>query len=169
MIHSKLKSKTTTALLLVLFLTLLPAAVQAQRQFMKPLPVTSAKLVADYQSNFHQADAMYTGKLLLVTGVIKTIQPAQRTYNYFPNKAYPYLTMDGGQGRRPLIIYLLKWESQKYGGNNQMQPGYPITIMGFCQGVPSQLSLVDACIYPAGCGGPIPEFRGPVFKIPPTR
>lgn len=160
-----------TFLLTVLLLTLLattPEVVEAQRQYIKPIPVTATQLVTDYKNNFPAADAKYTGMLLLVTGQVNTILPPQQNYNYRPNKLAAYLTMDSGPNNRPLVIYLREWESQKVVINNYLRNGQEATIMGFCQGATAQLSLLDACLYPDGCGGPDPNFEGPSFKIPPA-
>lgn len=138
---------------------------EAQRYFMEPLPVSAAQLARAYRENFHQADATYTGKLLLVTGRITRITPPERVWNYSQDKLYAYVTIDAGTGNRPLAVYFWNWEAQRI---NEMRTGSTITVMGFCQGVPAQLSLVDACVYPNGCGGPVPGFEGPFFRIPPT-
>ena len=140
------------------------APLWAQRDYMEPIPVSPAELANAYQSNFHQADAMYTGKLLLVTGRIKTIRPAQRTYNYHHDKIYAYITMDTGRNR-PLVVYFWDWEAANMGAR---RVGNTITVMGFCQGVTPQLSLINACLYPGGCGGPVPGFYGPHYELPPS-
>ena len=151
------------AALLTILLTF-GAPAEAQRYYMDPLPVSPTQLMLAYQRNFHEADAMYTGKLLLVTGRIKRISPPERVWNYHPDKLYAYITMDTGRNL-PLAVYFWNWEAQKI---NNMRTGSTITVMGFCQGVPPQLSLVDACVYPAGCGGPVPGFEGPYYQSPPT-
>jgi hypothetical protein len=136
----------------------------AQRDYMEPVEVSPARLAEAYKNDFHQADAMYTGKLLIVSGRIKTIRPPERTYNYRQDKIYAYITMDAGRNR-PLAIYFWEWEAEEM---NRLRTGASISVMGFCQGVPPQLSLIDACVYPRGCGGPAPNFEGPYFKLPPS-
>ena len=135
----------------------------AQRYFMEPLRVSPQKLADDYRDNFHWADAEYTGKLLVVTGRIRTITPPQRTWNFHQDKLYAFITMDTGRNR-PLIVYFWDWEAVRI---NLMRTGSTITVMGFCQGVTPQLSLREACVYPESCGGPVAEFYGPYFKLPP--
>ncbi|MDR2946408.1 MAG: OB-fold putative lipoprotein [Candidatus Adiutrix sp.] len=152
------------AALLWLSAVLFPAAAEAQRYYMEPLPVTPGRLMLDFQEDFHSADAKYTGKLLLVTGRIRRITPPERIWNYHPDKLYAFITMDTGLNL-PLAVYFWNWEAQKI---NARRTGATITVLGFCQGVPPQLSLVDACVYPDGCGGPVPKFEGPYYKLPPT-
>jgi len=130
---------------------------------MIPLTVTPRKLADDYRSNFHWADAQYTGKLLLITGRIRTISPPQRTWNLHQDKLYAFITIDTGRNR-PLIVFFWDWEAEKM---NHYRSGSSITVMGFCQGVTPQLSLRESCIYPGGCGGPVADFYGPYFKLPP--
>ncbi|MDR1043605.1 MAG: OB-fold putative lipoprotein [Candidatus Adiutrix sp.] len=140
-----------------------PAA--AQRYYMEPLEVSPAQLVEAYQNNFHQADALYTGKLLLVTGRVRSIRPrAQRPYNYHYDKIYAFLTLDSGRNL-PLAVYFWDWQAERV---NSMRVGSTVTVMGFCQGVPPQLSLREACLYPNGCGGPKGDFYGPYYEIPPS-
>ncbi|MDR2725188.1 MAG: OB-fold putative lipoprotein [Candidatus Adiutrix sp.] len=136
----------------------------AQRDFMEPLPVSPLKLADDYRSNFHWADAQYTGKLLVVTGRIRTITPPQRVWNFHQDKLYAFITIDTGNNR-PLVVYFWDWEAVKI---NRYSTGSSITVMGFCQGVTPQLSLREACVYPGGCGGPVAEFYAPYFKLPPN-
>ncbi|MDR2725286.1 MAG: OB-fold putative lipoprotein [Candidatus Adiutrix sp.] len=135
----------------------------AQMDFMEPLPVSPVKLANDYRSNFHWADAQYTGKLLVVTGRIRTITPPQRVWNFHQDKLYAFITIDTGNNR-PLVVYFWDWEAVKI---NRYRTGSSITVMGFCQGVTPQLSLREACVYPGGCGGPVADFYGPYFKLPP--
>ena len=159
----KLRSLLLSAVGLLIFF--MPGGrAEAQRYYMDPLPVSPTRLMLAYQENFHEADAMYTGKLLLVTGRIKRISPPERAWNYHPDKLYAYITMDTGRNL-PLAVYFWNWEAQKV---NAMRTGSTITVMGFCQGVTPQLSLVDACVYPAGCGGPVPGLQGPYYEAPPT-
>jgi hypothetical protein len=106
--------------------------------------------------------ARYTGRLLVVTGRIKAIFVPEQTYRRHP---YPFLTMDSGP-HQPIIIYLWNWEA--VAASTSVRPGRTTTVMGFCQGVTPQLSLVDSCLYPGGCGGPVAEFYGPYFKLPPS-
>lgn len=147
---------------------LLPAfPVVAQRYYMEPIQITPAQLVQAYQRDFHAADAMYTGKLLLITGRIKTFRPPQRSNYYHYDKLYAYLTLDTGNNR-PLAVYFWDWEAQKINFNPNMRNGVTITVMGFCQGVPPQLSLREACVYPQGCGGPTRNFDGPYYEVPPS-
>lgn len=153
------------ALGLALFLLLVQAsAARAQRTYIEPITISPGQLMEAYQNDFHTADALYTGKLLLVTGRIKTIRPAQRIYNYHFDKVYAYLTMDTGRNL-PLAVYFWDWQAEIVNG---MKVGSTITVMGFCQGVTPQLSLRDACVYPMGCGGPTADFEGPYFKLPPS-
>jgi|GEM_PF-2522084 len=156
---------TGLALGLVLFLSAAPAL--AQRYYMEPLKVSPAQLMEAYQRDFHSADAMYTGKLLLVTGRIKTIRPPQRSHYYHYDKLYAYLTLDTGNNQ-PLAVYFWDWEAQGINFNPNMRNGVTITVMGFCQGVTPQLSLREACIYPRGCGGPKKDFDGPYYELPPS-
>ena len=152
---------------LLLLLLSLPGAgpLWAQADFMTPLPVSPTKLAEDYRSDFHRADAQYTGKLLLVTGRVRTVRPPQRVWNFHPDKIYAYVTMDTGRNR-PLVIYFWDWEAEKM---NQVRSGSTLTVMGFCQGVTPRLSLREACVYPGGCGGPVAGFYGPHFRLPPSR
>ena len=153
------------ALGLALLLSLGPVvSTPAQRDYIEPIPVSPARLMEAYQNDFHNADAMYTGKLLLVTGRIKTIRLAQRPYNYHFDKIYAFLTMDTGRNL-PLAVYFWDWQAERVGA---MRVGSTITVMGFCQGVAPQLSLREACVYPDGCGGPRGDFEGPYFKLPPS-
>jgi len=138
--------------------------VLAQRDFMEPIQVSPQKLADDYRSNFHWADAQYTGKLLVVSGRLRTITPPQRAWNFHQDKIYAFITMDTGRNR-PLVVYFWDWEAVRI---NRYRTGSTITVMGFCQGVTPQLSLREACIYPGGCGGPVAEFYGPYFKLPPA-
>ena len=153
--------------ILAIAMLIAPQAAYAQRQYIKPIPVTATQLATDYKNNFHAADAKYTGMLLLVTGKIKSVRAPNQTYNNQPNNLYSHVTMDTG-ANRPLVIYLLNWESQKITSNNYMRNGQQVTLMGFCQGSVAQLSLIDSCLYPDGCGGPDPKFSGPYFKLPPS-
>ncbi|MGL4209135.1 MAG: OB-fold protein [Candidatus Adiutrix sp.] len=136
----------------------------AQRYYMEPLVVSPIQLVEDYKRDFHNADPKYTGKLLLLTGRIKTIRPPERSHNIHQDKIYAYITMDTGRNR-PLAIYFWEWEAEKM---NRLRSGSTITVMGFCQGVTPQLSIIAACVYPDGCGGPVQGFEGPHFKLPPS-
>ncbi len=137
----------------------------AQRDFMEPVQVSPSKLVDDYQANFHEADAQYTGKLLILTGRIKNIRPMDRTYNRYSDKVYAYITLDAGTGNQPVLVYFWDWEAAKM---LVSKTGATISVMGFCQGVLPQLSLIESCVYPAGCGGPRHDFTGPYFKLPPS-
>jgi hypothetical protein len=141
-----------------------PAAARAQRDFMIPVTVSPQTLVEDYHRNFPAADAKYTGKLLIITGRIKAIRPPPRNYDYRVDKIYPYITINTGPNL-PLAVYFWGWEAEKFLKN--LSTGNTVSVMGFCQGVPPQLSLYDACVYPSGCGGPIQNFDGPYFKLPP--
>ncbi|MDR3038534.1 MAG: OB-fold putative lipoprotein [Candidatus Adiutrix sp.] len=152
------------ALAVVLALLRPGAPALAQGDYMEPLAVTPAKLADDYRADFHRADAQYTGKLLLVTGRVRTIRPPQRTWNFHPDKIYAYITLDTGRNR-PLVVYFWDWEAEKM---NRIRSGTTLTVMGFCQGVTPQLSLREACVYPGGCGGPVAGFYGPYFKLPPS-
>jgi hypothetical protein len=146
-------------------LLLSPPGAQAQRDYLRPVEVSPAKLVSDYKANFHEADAAYTGKLLILTGRINNIRPADRTYNRYSDKIYSYITLDAGPGNQPVPVYFWNWEASRA---YAFQDGSTISVMGFCQGVLPQLSLIEACVYPAGCGGPVPNFEGPEFKLPPS-
>jgi len=139
-----------------------PAA--AQQDFMIPLPVSPQKLADDYRTKFHWADAQYTGKLLVVTGRIRTITPPLRPWAHHQDKIYAYITIDTGRNR-PLAVFFWDWEAVKI---SRYSTGSTVTVMGFCQGVTPQLSLREACIYPGGCGGPVADFYGPYFKLPPN-
>ncbi len=147
------------------FLTLMPDAAAAQRHLMTPIEITPRRLMEAYQNDFHQADAMYTGKLLLVTGRIVSIRGRNlRPYNYQNDKIYAFLTMDTGRNL-PLTVYFWDWEAERV---NALRIGSTISVMGFCQGVTPQLSLRESCIYPEGCGGPRRDYYGPYFKTPPS-
>ncbi len=137
----------------------------AQRDYMDPVQVSPGKLVGDYKANFHEAAAAYTGKLLILTGRIKNVRPMERTYNRYSDKIYSYITLDAGPGNQPVVVYFWDWEAAKMLAS---RTGATISVMGFCQGVPPQLSLIEACVYPDGCGGPAPDFSGPYFKLPPS-
>ncbi|MDL2260270.1 OB-fold putative lipoprotein [Deltaproteobacteria bacterium OttesenSCG-928-K17] len=160
-------SKTLpAALLLIVFGLLGPAAACAQRQYMRPVPVTPPQLTEAYKRNFHQADVDYTGKLLLVTGRIKSIRlPQSRVHDIHQDKLYAFMTLDAGRNNRPLAVYFWDWQAERL---NTLRVGATVTVMGFCQGVPPQLSLIESCVYPAGCGGPKRNFRGPYYEIPPS-
>jgi hypothetical protein len=159
------KSLTAAGIGAALFLVLTAVPVRAQRDFMEPVPISPAGLVEAYQRSFHEADALYTGKLLIVTGRIRAVKPPpQRSYDYYKDKLYAYITMDTGRNL-PLAVYFWSWEAEKI---NALRTGSTISVMGFCQGVPPQLSIVDACVYPSGCGGPTTDFYGPYYKVPPS-
>ncbi|MDR1296263.1 MAG: OB-fold putative lipoprotein [Deltaproteobacteria bacterium] len=138
-----------------------PSSARAQMDYIEPIEITPRQLVEAYLTDFHSADARYTGRLLLVTGRIKSVFPPEQTYRTRP---YPFVTMDSGPNQ-PLIVYLWDWEAETL---ERVRPGRTTTVMGFCQGVTPQLSLTDSCLYPGGCGGPVAEFYGPYFKLPPT-
>ena len=141
---------------------------EAQRDYIQPIPITSTQLTEAYNRGFHQADATYTGKLLLVTGRIKTIRPpSQRSYNYQFYKLYSFMTLDTGRGNRPLGVYFWDWEAEKL-GRNRPRVNDMVTVMGFCQGVTPHLGIIEACIYPAGCGGPKRNFDGNYYELPPS-
>ncbi|MDR2200406.1 MAG: hypothetical protein LBR53_13350 [Deltaproteobacteria bacterium] len=133
----------------------------AQRDWIQPIPIAPRDLVEAYLWDFHKADAMYTGMLLVITGRIRDIFPPDMTYRRGP---YPFITMDSGP-HQPIIVYLWDWEAVAV---TNPRPGRTTTVMGFCQGVTPQLSLMDSCLYPGGCGGPVAEFYGPYFKLPPS-
>ena len=142
--------------------------VEAQRDYIQPIPITSTQLTEAYARSFHQADATYTGKLLLITGRIKSIRPpSQRNYNYQFDKLYSFMTLDTGSGNRPLGVYFWDWEAEKL-GTRRPQVNDMVTVMGFCQGVTPHLSIIEACIYPAGCGGPKRNFDGNYYQLPPS-
>ncbi|MDR2349525.1 MAG: OB-fold putative lipoprotein [Deltaproteobacteria bacterium] len=134
---------------------------RAQMYYMEPIIVTPRDLIEAYLNDFHNADAKYTGKLLVVTGRIRDIFPPDMTYRRGP---YPFVTIDSGP-YQPLIVYLWDWEALAIANP---RPGRTTSVMGFCQGVTPQLSLIDSCLYPGGCGGPVADFYGPYFKLPPT-
>jgi hypothetical protein len=138
-----------------------PVPLHAQAQYMEPMEVSPRTLVEAYLSDFHSADAKYTGKLLVVTGRIRDIFPADMTYRRGP---YPFVTIDSGP-HQPIIVYLWDWEALAIANP---RPGRTTSVMGFCQGVTPQLSLLDSCLYPGGCGGPVAAFYGPYFKLPPS-
>ncbi|MDR3152818.1 MAG: OB-fold putative lipoprotein [Deltaproteobacteria bacterium] len=138
-----------------------PSPLWAQNVYMEPVVISPRELIEAYLSNFHQADAMYTGKLLVVTGRIRDIFPGDMTYRRGP---YPFVTIDSGP-HQPIIVYLWDWEAVAIA---QPRPGRTTSVMGFCQGVTAQLSLIDSCLYPGGCGGPVAQFYGPYFKLPPS-
>ena len=152
---------------LAFWLGLFVVPAQAQRDYIDPIPITSIQLSDAYSRNFHQADATYTGKLLLVTGRIRSIRPpAQRAYNYHNDKLYSFMTLDAGRGNRPLGIYFWDWEAERLG--RRLRVNDTVTVMGFCQGVTPHLSLIEACVYPNGCGGPKRGFDGPYYELPPS-
>ncbi|MDR2405832.1 MAG: hypothetical protein LBE27_05620 [Deltaproteobacteria bacterium] len=136
-------------------------ALHAQRDWIQPIPITPRALVEAYLTDFHNADAKYTGMLLVLTGRIREIFPPDQTYRRGP---YPFVTIDSGP-YQPIIVYLWDWEALAIANP---RPGRTTTVMGFCQGVTPQLSLMDSCLYPGGCGGPVANFYGPYFKLPPT-
>jgi hypothetical protein len=140
-------------------------AAMAQRDYLQPVEVSPNVLVEAYKDNFHAADATSTGKLLIVTGRRKNIRPAEKTYNRFSDKIYSYITLDAGPGNQPIVVYFWDWEAAKIFAS---QTGSSISVMGFCQGVLPQLSIIESCVYPDGCGGPVEGFEGPYFKLPPT-
>ncbi len=135
----------------------------AQRYYMDPVQVTPRQLMEDYKKNFHAADANYTGKLVILTGRIDAVNPPNHPYR---RHDHPYLVMNAGQGNQPLVIYMWEWETDKM---QKVNPGSSLSIMGFCQGVLPQMTIYDACIYPSGCGGPVPDFYGPHYKLPPSK
>jgi hypothetical protein len=135
---------------------------KAQNYFMEPIEISPRDLIEAYLNDFHNADAKYTGKLLVVTGRIRDIFPPDMTYRRGP---YPFVTIDSGP-YQPIIVYLWDWEALAIANP---RPGRTTSVMGFCQGVTPQLSLLDSCLYPGGCGGPVAEFYGPYFKLPPNR
>ena len=134
----------------------------AQMDWIEPIHITPRQLVEAYLYDFHSADAMYTGKLLIVTGRIRAVVPPDQTYRTRP---YPFITMDAGPNQ-PLLIFLWDWEAVTL---NAARPGRTTTVMGFCQGVTPQLTLSSGCLYPGGCGGPVADFYGPYFKLPPSQ
>ncbi|MDR2460667.1 MAG: OB-fold putative lipoprotein [Deltaproteobacteria bacterium] len=134
----------------------------AQANFIQPIEVAPRDLVEAYLNDFHNADAKYTGMLLIITGRIRDIFPPDMTYRRGP---YPFVTIDSGP-YQPIIVYLWDWEALAIANP---RPGRTTSVMGFCQGVTPQLSLIDSCLYPGGCGGPVAEFYGPYFKLPPNR
>lgn len=138
-----------------------PTDLWAQNRYMEPITVSPRELVEAYLSNFHEADAKYTGKLLVVTGRIRDIFPRDMTYRRGP---FPFVTIDSGP-HQPIIVYLWDWEALAIANP---RPGRTTSVMGFCQGVTPQLSLLDSCLYPGGCGGPVASFYGPYFKLPPS-
>ncbi len=154
----------TLSLGLVLLFLWSPLA-RGQMDYIEPIQISPRQLVEAYQTDFHRADAMYTGKLVIVTGRVRTIRPPQRVWNFHQDKLYAYISMEAGN-YQPLLVYFWEWEAEKM---NRAQVGATISVMGFCQGVPPQLSLVGACIYPSGCGGPVQDFWGPHYKVPPSQ
>ncbi|MDR1080432.1 MAG: OB-fold putative lipoprotein [Deltaproteobacteria bacterium] len=138
-----------------------PAELWAQNRYLEPITVSPRELVEAYLSNFHEADAKYTGKLLVVTGRIRDVFPRDMTYRRGP---FPFVTIDSGP-HQPIIVYLWDWEALAIANP---RPGRTTSVMGFCQGVTPQLSLLDSCLYPGGCGGPVASFYGPYFKLPPS-
>jgi len=160
---SRSRARLLMAGFLMLFLGVAGQAL-AQGDFMIPLPVSPKQLADDYRSNFHWADVQYTGKLLVVTGRIRTITPPQRVWNFHQDKIYAFITIDTGRNR-PLAVYFWDWEAENM---NRYRTGSTVTVMGFCQGVTPQLALREACIYPGRCGGPVADFYGPYFKLPPS-
>ncbi|MDR1038783.1 MAG: OB-fold putative lipoprotein [Deltaproteobacteria bacterium] len=149
------------ACLVAVLVLRLPPDLRAQNYYMEPVQVTPRELVEAYLSNFHEADAKYTGKLLVVTGRIRDVFPPDMTYRRGP---YPFITIDSGP-HQPIIVYLWDWEALAIANPRS---GRTTSVMGFCQGVTPQLSLLDSCLYPGGCGGPVAEFYGPYFKLPPS-
>ncbi len=142
-----------------------PSPLSAQRDYLQPVEISPARLVSAYKTNFHEADAAYTGRLLILTGRVNNIRPPERTYRRYADKIYSYITMDAGPGNQPVLVYFWDWEASRA---LLFQDGATISVMGFCQGVTPQLSLIESCVYPAGCGGPVPNFEGPEFKLPPS-
>ncbi|MDR2611474.1 MAG: hypothetical protein LBG06_01050 [Deltaproteobacteria bacterium] len=138
-----------------------PSDAWGQSRYMEPIVVTPRELVEAYLGDFHSADAKYTGKLLVLTGRIRDVYPADMTYRRGP---YPFVTIDSGP-HQPIIVYLWDWEALAIANP---RPGRTTSVMGFCQGVTPQLSLLDSCLYPGGCGGPVATFYGPYFKLPPS-
>jgi hypothetical protein len=154
--------KARYLIFLVLIWLSVSSGVKGQSNYMDPVVISPRQLMEAYLNDFHSADARYTGKLLVITGRIKAIFPPNQTYRRHP---YAFLTMDSGP-HQPLIIYLWNWEA--VAASTAVRPGRTTTVMGFCQGVTPQLSVVDSCLYPGGCGGPVAKFYGPYFKLPPT-
>ncbi len=151
---------------LIIVLTLASAApAAAQRKYIQPVTVSPQALAEAYATDLSQADYLYTGKLLIVTGRIKTIHPPQRPYRYKFDRIYAYVTIDAGPNNRPLVVFFWNWEASNA---DNLKTGSTLTVMGFCQGVTPQLTLLQSCVYPAGCGGPVPGFEGPYFKLPPS-
>lgn len=138
-----------------------PAPLQAQRMFITPDNLTPEALMKAYALNFSEADVKYTGKLVILTGRLRIAQPANHPYQ---RDDLPYAVMEA-PGFQPVAIYFWNWEAEKM---RTMPSGNLISVMGFCQGVFPQMSLVGACFYPRGCGGPVENFQGPHFKTPPT-
>ncbi|MDR2339572.1 MAG: hypothetical protein LBF40_05500 [Deltaproteobacteria bacterium] len=149
------------AMALCFFRPPIPQAL-AQRDWIEPIPISPRDLVEAYLTDFHTADAKYTGRLLVLTGRIRSIFPPEMTYRRGP---YPFVTIDSGP-YQPVIVYLWDWEALAIANP---RPGRTTTVMGFCQGVTPQLSLMDSCLYPGGCGGPVADFYGPYFKLPPSQ
>ncbi|MDR3203806.1 MAG: OB-fold putative lipoprotein [Deltaproteobacteria bacterium] len=147
--------------ILLAWLGFFSSPLKAQSDWIEPIHITPRQLVEAYLTDFHAADARYTGKLVVVTGRLKTIIVPEQTYRTHP---FPFVTMDSGPNQ-PLIVYLWDWEAVGIGQN---RPGRTVTVMGFCQGIKPQLSLINSCLYPGGCGGPVAKFYGPYFKLPPT-
>lgn len=159
--------KALLIIALALRLGLFAPEAQAQRDYIDPIPISSVQLTEAYKRSFHQADAAYTGKLLMVTGRIRSIRPpAQRPYNYQFDKLYSFMTLDAGRGNRPLGVYFWDWEAEKLG--SRLRVNDTVTVMGFCQGVPPHLSIIEACVFPLGCGGPKRNFDGPYYELPPS-
>ncbi|MDR1312683.1 MAG: OB-fold putative lipoprotein [Deltaproteobacteria bacterium] len=138
-----------------------PSELWAQNRYIEPITIAPRELVEAYLANFHDADAKYTGRLLVITGRIRDIFPQDMTYRRGP---FPFVTIDSGP-HQPIIVYLWDWEALAIANP---RPGRTTSVMGFCQGVTPQLSLLDSCLYPGGCGGPVASFYGPYFKLPPS-
>ncbi|MDR1545139.1 MAG: OB-fold putative lipoprotein [Deltaproteobacteria bacterium] len=151
----------TLAAAAVLLASLCASPLAAQEVWLEPVVISPRQLMEAYLNDFHAADARYTGRLLVVTGRIKSVFPPDQTYRVHP---YPFMTIDSGP-YQPIIVYLWNWEADAV---KTVRPGRTTTVMGFCQGVTPQLSLTDACLHPGGCGGPVADFYGPYFRLPPT-
>ncbi|MDR1871478.1 MAG: OB-fold putative lipoprotein [Deltaproteobacteria bacterium] len=143
-------------------LHLLGGEAHSQFDYLEPVVISPRQLVEAYLTDFHAADARYTGRLIVLTGRIRAVFPPNQTYRRHP---YPFLTIDSGP-HQPIIVYLWDWEA--VAASTVVREGRTTTIMGFCQGVTPQLSLVNSCLYPGGCGGPVANFYGPYFKLPPS-
>jgi len=87
------------------------------------IEVSPSQLFADYKANEVNADNLYKGKLLKVTGTIKSIGKDIRDE--------PYITFDSGDIITSVQVYFMKSEQNKLA---DLSSGQKLTIIGTCGG-----------------------------------